>query len=124
MDQTTSMNEQNDTQLIMIVAQVPFETPDMNQFCKLIPIAYADGARPAPGNFPNDGEIWWMLTANTSRLAVPGQLVVGGIEPAVRYDIDDTESSRYQAVRESIQDLNLRDGLEVIDVAADAIENI
>ena len=124
MNQTMNMSDQTDTQLIMMVAQVPFETPDMNQFCKLIPIAHADGTHLAPADFPNDGEIWWMLTAHTSPLAVPGQLVVGGIEHAVRYDADDAESSRYQAMRESIRDLNLRDGVEVIDMAADAIENI
>ena len=69
MNQTMNMSDQTDTQLIMMVAQVPFETPDMNQFCKLIPIAHADGTRLVPADFPNDGEIWWMLTAHTSRLA-------------------------------------------------------
>jgi len=118
------MSAETDNQLIMMVAQAPFETPDMNQFCKLIPVTYEDGTRPATADFPNDGEIWWMLTALTSRLAVPGQLVVGEIEPAVRYERDDPYSSRYQVIRESVQDLSLRDGLEVIDMAADAIESI
>ena len=118
------MSARTDTQLIMMVAQAPFETPDMNQFCKLIPIAYADGIRPTPADFPNDGEIWWMLTTYTSRLAVPGQLVVGEFELAVRYEANDPLSSCYQAKRESIRDLNLKDGLEVINIAPDVIENI
>jgi energy-coupling factor transporter ATP-binding protein EcfA2 len=118
------MSAQTETQLIMMVAQAPFETPDMNQFCKLIPIAYPDGTRPTPADFPNDGEIWWMLTAYTSRLALPGQLVIGELELAVRYESNDPLSSRYQAKRESIQDLNLKDGFEVINMPVDAIENI
>lgn len=118
------MNEQIDTQLIMMVAQVPFQTPDMNQFCKLIPIAYVDGVRPPPESFPNDGEIWWMLTAHTSHLAEPGRLVVGEIEPSVRYETEKPDSSRYQVIRESVQDLNLSHGLEVINVGSDEIESI
>lgn len=108
----------------MMVAQAPFETPDMNQFCKLIPIASADGVKQAPTDFPNDGEIWWMLTALTSRLAVPGQLVVGAIETAFKYNPEDPHGSRYQAIRESIQELSPADGFEVVDLAGDKIEHI
>lgn len=118
------MPTQTDSPLIMMVAQAPFVRPDMNQFCKLIPIAYLDGTKPMLADFPNDGEIWWMLTALTSRLALPGLLVVGRVEPAVEYNSEKAESSRYQAIRESIQDLNIRDGFEVVNLAADAIENI
>jgi hypothetical protein len=57
----------------MMVAQAPFET-DMNQFCKLIPVVYADGTRAEPLDYPNDGEIWWMLTAHTSRLTASSTL--------------------------------------------------
>ena len=65
-----------------------------------------------------------MLTAYISRLAVPGQLMVGELELAIKYEANDPLSSRYQAKRESIQDLNLKDGLEVINMPVDAIENI
>jgi hypothetical protein len=113
-----------ETPLIMMVAQAPFETPDMNQFCKLIPVAYVDGVRPHPGDFPNDGEIWWMLTGYTSHLAEPGQLLVGTVEFATRYVAHDPVSSRFQVVRDSIQPLKLDVGFEVLALAGHAVENI
>ena len=117
------MSVKTDTPIIMMVAQAPFET-DLNQFCKLIPLAYADGTKADPQDFPNDGEIWWMLTAYTSRLAEPGQLVVGTLEFATRYEAHVPASSRYQVGRESVQSLNLEVGLEVLAIAGDAIENV
>ena len=108
----------------MMVAQAPFETGDMNQFCKLIPLAYEDGTHVDSADFPNDGQIWWMLTPYTSRLAVPGQLVMGKIEQATKYQPSVPDSSRYQAVRESIQDFNLRDGFEVVPIPAEEMDSI
>ncbi|RJP33368.1 MAG: hypothetical protein C4547_12345 [Phycisphaerales bacterium] len=113
-----------DTRLIMMVAQRSFETVDLNQFCKLIPIAYVDGVRPTGMDFPNDGEIWWMLTAQTARLAEPGRLTVGTIENAVKYDLTDPTSSRYQVRRDAIHDLEIKDGLGVIELGPDAVDNI
>ena len=118
------MNERLDSQLIMMVAQLPFEAAEMNQFCKLLPVSRLDGVRSDSADFPNDGEIWWMLTAQTARLAVPGQLVVGKIEHALRYEPGNPLSSSFQVVRESIQDLTLSDALEVIELPPGSIENI
>ena len=64
------MTKPNDKRLIMMVAQQSFETADLNRFCKLIPIVYVDGTKPAAAEFPNDGEIWWMLTAKTRGLPI------------------------------------------------------
>jgi hypothetical protein len=114
------MQKRHEMRLIMMVAQRPFQTADLNQFCKLLPMIYVDGSRPEPVDFPNDGEIWWMLNAQTARLANPGQLVVGLPEPAVRYDENDPESSRFQVERESVQELSLKDALEIIALPADA----
>ena len=111
-----------DTQLIMMVSQMSFETHEMDQFCKLIPIVYVDGVRAAADEFPNDGEIWWMLTVRTGPLAVPGKLVVGKVENAIRYGDTDATSSHYQVQRELIRDLDLKDGmLEVVTIPGDAI---
>ena len=117
------MSANTDSPLIMMVAQAPFET-DLNKFCKLIPVAYADGTSADPLDFPNDGEIWWMLTAYTSGLAEPGQLLVGSLELAARYVSNDPVSSRYQVVRESVQPLNLGAGLEILNIPGDRINNI
>ena len=112
-----------DTRLIMMVAQQPFET-DMNQFCKLIPVIYVDGTRAIAEDFINDNEIWWMLTAQTAQLAEPGRLVVGLVGDATGYDAQDPSSSQYQVQRESVHDLELKDGVEVIELPGSAIDNI
>ena len=117
------MIKPHDTRLIMMVAQAPFEH-DFNQFCKLIPIVYPDGTRPNVQDFLNDGEIWWMLTAQTSRLAEPGRLIVGMIENAVAYIAGDPASSLYDVKRDSVQELGLKEGMEVIDLPGDAVDNI
>lgn len=117
------MTKPFETRLIMMVAQRPFEN-NMNQFCKLVPIAFVDGARPSDGDFPNDGEIWWMLTATTARFAEPGRVLTGTLENAVRYDADDPDSSRYQVKRDAVTDLQAADALEIVDVPTDALQSI
>src|SRR3990172_7730589 len=117
------MTKPYDTRLIMMVAQMPFDVA-YNQFCKLIPLVYVDGMVPPEEDFPNDGEVWWMLTPQTMQLAEPGRLVIGSIENASKYSTDDPNSSMYQVKRDSIQDLFLKDALEVLTVPADAINNI
>jgi hypothetical protein len=108
----------------MMVAQEPFETSDMNQFCKLVPVVYLDGGRPQPGDFPNEGEIWWMLTPYTARLAEPGHLLSGMIEDAVRYDEHDPTSSQFQARRDSVEEIDPKDCLQLLDLGATDLEHI
>lgn len=117
------MRRSRNDRLIMAVAQQPF-TSDLNQFCKLVPLADLDGNRATPGEFPNDDEIWWMLTAQTAALAEPGNLVVGDIEDATRYSADDPNSSAYQVVRDSVRQVEIGVGLEVLSVPGDAIDRI
>ena len=113
-----------DTDLVMMVAQLPFETSEMDMFCNLIPIVYVDGVQPQPADFPNNGEIWWMLTAKSGPLAEPGRLVIGRVEDAYRFNAQDDSAARYQVRRDSIRDLELREGMQVLNVPADAIEDI
>jgi hypothetical protein len=113
----------DDDQLIMAVAQESFEA-SFNRFCKLVPLAYRDGTQVNPDDFPNDGEIWWMLTMTTAHLAEPGRLVVGPIEKSVRYDETIPGSSFYQVIRDKVRALEPRIGIEIIDVQGDAIDKI
>ena len=113
-----------DARLIAVVAQEQFEV-NLNRFCKLVPVMYVDGTRPSPGDFPNDGEAWWMLHAHTAQLAEPGHLISCQAEDSHEYDEHDLTKSRFQAQRESVRDLNPKeDGLEVLDVPADAIDSL
>jgi hypothetical protein len=113
-----------DSRLIVVVAQEQFDV-DLNLFCKLAPIVYADGAHPAERDFPNDGEVWWMLTAMTAALAEPGRLLSCYVEDAREYNEYESTKSRYQAKRESVRDLNPReDGLEILTIPSDALGNI
>ena len=112
-----------DNRLVMVVGQQRFDY-NSHQFCKLIPLCYLNGAPANEGDFPNDGEIWWMLTVFTSSLAQPGALLVGRFEPAMVYRELDPTSSRYQVVRESIRQLDPEIGREVLDLPGEAIERI
>lgn len=113
----------DDDLLIMAVAQAPFEH-NFNRFCKLVPLVYLDGTRANPDEFPNDGEIWWMLTVTSAHLAEPGRLVVGTVEKSVRYEDTNPGSSFYQAVRDQVRALDPRIGIEVVDVPGDAIDKM
>jgi hypothetical protein len=111
-----------DTRLICVVAQGKFEV-DFHQFCKLVPVMYVDGTRCRPEDFPNDGEIWWMLTAQTIQHAQPGKLVSCLVEDATEYDEHDPTKSRFQAKLKWVRDLELgEDGLEVLDIPANAMD--
>ncbi|MBI3464542.1 MAG: hypothetical protein HY000_16040 [Planctomycetes bacterium] len=113
-----------DSRLIAVVAQEQFEV-EFNRFCKLVPIVYTDGVRPARGDFPNDDEVWWMLSAQTAPLAKPGLLVSCHVEDAREYNEYEPTKSQYQAQRESVRCLHAReDGLEVLTIPSDALDNI
>jgi hypothetical protein len=114
---------QHDDLLIMAVAQAPFES-NYNSFCKLVPLLYLNGLPASPEEFPNDGEIWWMLTVTSAHLAVPGRLIVGYLEESVRYDENNPVSSRYQVVRDEVRVLDQRIGMEIIDIPGDAIDKL
>lgn len=118
------MSKPYDSRLISVVAQEQFEV-ELNRFCKLAPIAYADGVRVAPGDFPNHDELWWMLSIQSAALAEPGVLVSCQVEDAREYNEFDPTKSRYQAQRDSVRHLSPReDGLEIVTIPSDAISHI
>jgi energy-coupling factor transporter ATP-binding protein EcfA2 len=117
------MSKPYDTRLIMMVAQEPFQFEE-NRFCKLIPIVYVDGTRARASDFPNDGEVWWMLTGRTEHLAEPGRLVAAVVEDAVRHDRNDPASSFYQVSRDTVQDLHPKDGMDIVELDHDAVDSI
>lgn len=112
-----------DTKLILMVAQQSFES-DLNRFSKLIPIVYVDGTLANEHDFENDGEVWWMLTAQTAQLSQPGLLVAGFLENATGYDPADETSSKYQVKRNSVQMLDQKDGMNVIEIDGDGLNDI
>lgn len=125
--------ENEDRRLIMMVAQKPFEFSSetnayKNSFCKLIPIAYIDEYNqisfPDEADFPNDGEVWWMLTPQTRGFAKPGTLVVGKIEKATSFDADKPDASQFQVVKESIQEFSNENGCVIMDVPLNQIQTI
>ena len=125
--------DNEDRRLIMMVAQKPFElsseaTTYKNTFCKLIPIAYIDDYNQISfadeADFPNDGEVWWMLTPQTRGFAKPGTLVVGKIEKATSFDADKPDASQFQVTKESIQEFSNEHGCVIMDVPLNKIQTI
>lgn len=92
---------------IGVVAQAPFESRSFsgvqNAFCTLQPLAFDDGQSTTPGDFPNRGLVWWMLTDNAHRFAQPGRLVSFIVERAPEHTADDPEKHLWQAKRTSVK---------------------
>ena len=92
---------------IGVVAQAPFESRSssgvQNAFCTLQPLAFEDGQRTTPGDFPNRGLVWWMLADNAHRFAQPGRLVSFIVEQAPEYTADGPEKHLWQAKRTSVK---------------------
>jgi hypothetical protein len=88
--------------MLLMVAQQPF-SPGYDTFCKLIPIAFLGDphARIDVADFPNDGEVWWMLTDRTAALAEPGRLVTAVLENAIKYEKENPDASEFQVKRDS-----------------------
>ncbi|HZL27498.1 MAG TPA: hypothetical protein VFC39_13315 [Acidobacteriaceae bacterium] len=71
----------------LVVAQRPFEaTRDdgvvSNQFCSLVPISFEDYSPAQRTDFPENGQIWWMLLNNARQFAEPGRVLSARIESA------------------------------------------
>jgi len=110
--------------MLLMVAQQPF-SPGFDTFCKLIPIAFLDDPQ-APieiADFPNDGEVWWMLTDRTAALAEPGRLLTGVLEHAIRYEEETPDSSEFQVKRDSIREPRDDDAMTIVTVVADALRD-
>jgi hypothetical protein len=117
------MSKPYDTRLIAVVAQYSFET-NFNRFCKLVPLVYVDGERTGPEDFPNDGELWWMLSAQSAELATPGRLLSCMVEDARDGDEFDPTKSLFQATRDSVRNLEHSSAIEILTIPADGIANL
>jgi energy-coupling factor transporter ATP-binding protein EcfA2 len=110
--------------MLLMVAQQPF-SPGYDTFCKLTPIAFLDDPQApiASVDFPNDGEVWWMLTDRTAALAEPGRLLAGVLEHAVRYEEENPDSSEFQVKRDSVREPRDEEAMTIVTIAADALRD-
>ena len=107
---------------IFAVAQKPFETVNQtgiyNQFCALLPLFDVSG-NPVPlSDFPDHGDVWWMVLPQKRGLAEPGRLVTGLVEDSVKKG--QPGLAQYQVVADSVEPIRGRDYVEVLDVPAGA----
>jgi hypothetical protein len=94
---------------LLLVAQQPFTVQSFanaseSSFCKLVPLSYLAGHPLHPSQFPNDGEVWWMLNNRTRMLAQPGRVLVGRLEHAAAFDPRDPTKSSVQVAVDSVRD--------------------
>lgn len=111
---------------IGVIAQLPFESQSAgdiyNSFCTIQPVAFQDGRRTSPDQFPNNGLIWWMLRSNANRFANPGQLVSFVVEDAIDPKTDDPSGNMFQADRASVERCALDDVVEILTVPPVSIQ--
>jgi hypothetical protein len=111
---------------IFAVAQRPFEiesgTGIQNQFCALLPLFDPDGVPANPQDFPDNGDVWWMLRPGTRGLAEPGRLVTAVLEESVKFGSPGL--AQYQANVDSVTAIHGRDYVEIIDIPAHAISEV
>jgi hypothetical protein len=120
------MSNLDGEKVIFAVAQMPFEHASdsevVNMFGTLVPVVMADGDEVDEEDFPNAGVVWWMLRPGLRGQAVPGRLLKGVLELAIRYDQSDPRSQFYQVHRESVAPVDPDDLLEVINVDRDVAQ--
>lgn len=103
--------------LVLAVAQLPFETGS-REFATLIPLSTLDGRALADlrGNFPTNGDIWWMLTPQTKVFAEPGRLVIATLEAA--REQERTDKAFYQIVPDSMDPVREDRFVEILHISA------
>ena len=116
------MGKPYDTRLIMMVSQMPFETPDMNQFCR----AYFTRLRRRRASFGRSVSKRRRDLVDAHRAAqrhsrYQANSLWARWRMRFRFEESDSASSFYQAQRESIRDLDLKDGVVVVTIPGDAI---
>ncbi len=109
---------------IFAVAQRPFETAGadsgvLNQFCALLPVFDWNGDIANPQDFPDNGDVWWMLRPGTRGFAEPGRLVTGIIEDSIRKG--KTGKAQFQVSADNVEAIRGRDYVEIIDIPATSI---
>jgi hypothetical protein len=109
---------------VFAVAQEPFETAGAdsgiyNQFCALLPIFDSNGESANLNDFPDFGDVWWMVRPGARGLAEPGRLVTGIVEDSIKKG--QSGFAQYQVIADSVEPLRSRDYVEIIYIPATAI---
>ena len=104
---------------IFAVAQRPFESVSgesgiSNQFCALLPVFDWNGDPANLSDFPDNGEVWWMVRPGARGLAEPGRLVTGIVEDSTRKGIPGR--SQFQVNADNVEAVRGRDYVEIIEI--------
>ena len=109
---------------IFAVAQRPFEASNvdsgiLNQFCALLPVFDWNGDPANSSDFPDNGDVWWMVRPGARGLAEPGRLVTGIVEDSIKKG--QSGFSQFQVNADNVEAVRGRDYVEIIDIPATAI---
>lgn len=108
---------------VFAVAQMPFEVLSpkgvFHQFGTLLPLLNEDGTRAEPSEFPDNGDVWWMIRPEVRGLARPGRLLTARVEES--REAGGMGKAHYQAIVDTVEPLRDRDYIEIIDVPPEAI---
>lgn len=117
------MLEHEGKRFVFVVAQQPFEHASgsgvYHQFCTLLPLLNDDGTRAEPSEFPDNGDVWWMIRPEIRGYAKPGQLLTAILEES--REAGQVGKAHYQARIDSVEPVRDRDYVEIIDVSPEAI---
>jgi hypothetical protein len=94
--------------IYLAVAQLPFEV-DGNTFATLVPLLTTTGEVLDKDDFRRFGLVFWLVRHQLVKAAVPGRLMVGKLEPAMR-----PERLEYQLVPDSADVVPPGELLEVV----------
>lgn len=119
------MLEHEGKRFVLAVAQMPFEVAAasgvFNQFCTLVPVLNEDGTRAEPREFPDTGDVWWLVRPEIRGLAKPGRLLSARLEGS-RF-LGEKGKAHYQAAVDTVEPLRDRDYIEIIDIPPEAAAN-
>lgn len=117
------MLEHEGRRFVFAVAQVPFEVASskgvFHQFGTLLPLLNEDGTRAEPSEFPDNGDVWWMIRPEVRGLARPGRLLTARVEES--REVGQVGKAHYQAMFDTVEPLRDRDFVEIVDIPPEAI---
>lgn len=104
--------------VVLAVAQKPFEKDSesgiWNNFATLLPVLHEDGRRAEPAEFPDNGDVWWMVVPPKRGLAEPGRLLTGTLE--LSKFVGQPGKAHYQVRVDSVEATRPSQIVELIDV--------
>jgi len=100
-------------EVIMVVGQLPFQAGN-GDFCTLLPLLMADGTKAEREDFPDNGDIFWMLRPATRHFAEPGRLVRGRLEKSPQAGT--RGKADYQICADDIDVVRSKDYIELLKV--------